>query len=803
MEFSTEMKKKLLELSGLSNMKDLEKFMETPGVFNEKTFEKVWDLFLQDYSDVQNYYEECKDESRSIQKSVNLRTKGNEAYKKKCLETSINLYSDSIKAIPPSEDGSEPLALSFANRSAAFYEIKSFSQSLNDVEAAFHGGKVSENLLKAMDDFDNCSNEDEFLGKSLEEYLGQNLNSSVNLSNSQFPALRRGLKVEFDEIKGRHCITETEIPAGELVLCEDPIVSYLHPSFNDKKLLCLLITSLEKTEHSTFICQLRQFNVTTQLYSKTKWTSLLKTDYMFVDHPKERNLDEECKIYARTVLAIRLLRESEILAQEFTQTLLFLNHSCNPNTYRFHQGKRVFLYSKRKIYPGEELTDCYGMHHLSMPYEERQSNLCTGYCFNCQCDACTFKYPLFHELKQQNQNETEPKVLKEKLSRIKSLFEEKLYLEAADVSRSLLTGLYESKEQQSMKPYISAEHVGLVFCYCQWIYLKDDILDKSLSKNDGKSLLVEASGNNKRYNILFWNEYFSYSYFGMGLYNEGFLKNKCQFTNCYNSNIQSKWKSGKFDAIVFHGLQESMNVKDIAMLKKAREAKRTFHIPFLKTFLILFVPFSFGTKVSTPKMNKTKGIAWVVSHCKTESKREEYVNELRKHLKKLTIDIYGTCGDHSIQKDQSQQNDVQSVEWGRLNMYKNILKDYKFYISFENAKCKDYITEKFFYALSIPNVIPITFGTNISDYEYVAPKKSFIHVDEFDSPKELATYLEDLNENDEKFFAYQTWRSLFFVDVPNFSSPCEFCRVLNQRSLQNKPPIPDINKYWFTNQCNN
>nr|XP_040580366.1 uncharacterized protein LOC121128827 [Lepeophtheirus salmonis] len=114
----------------------------------------------------------------------------------------------------------------------------------------------------------------------------------------------------------------------------------------------------------------------------------------------------------------------------------------------------------------------------------------------------------------------------------------------------------------------------LIVCLLGTLYFlnkEDDILDKSLPKNDGKSLLVEASGNNKRYNILFWNEYFSYSYFGMGLYNEGFLKNKCQFTNCYNSNIQSKWKSGKFDAIVFHGLQESMNVKDIAMLKKARE----------------------------------------------------------------------------------------------------------------------------------------------------------------------------------------------------------------------------------------
>ena len=42
--------------------------------------------------------------------------------------------------------------------------------------------------------------------------------------------------------------------------------------------------------------------------------------------------------------------------------------------------------------------------------------------------------------------------------------------------------------------------------------------------------------------------------------------------------------------------------------------------------------------------NKTKGILWIVSHCETESQREDYVERLRSHLPTLSIDILGRCG---------------------------------------------------------------------------------------------------------------------------------------------------------------
>jgi hypothetical protein len=70
--------------------------------------------------------------------------------------------------------------------------------------------------------------------------------------------------------------------------------------------------------------------------------------------------------------------------------------------------------------------------------------------------------------------------------------------------------------------------------------------------------------------------------------------------------------------------------------------------------------------------NKTKQCAWIVSHCQTEGKREEYVKELQKFIK---VDIYGNCAPHKEQCLPYQSDEC----------YKRIEKEYKFYLSFENG----------------------------------------------------------------------------------------------------------------------
>ena len=116
-------------------------------------------------------------------------------------------------------------------------------------------------------------------------------------------------------------------------------------------------------------------------------------------------------------------------------------------------------------------------------------------------------------------------------------------------------------------------------------------------------------------------------------------------------------------------------------------------------------------------------IAQYVSNCETAVGRENLV-DLIDYL--TPVDIYGNCGDFYC------------PQWERERCHNLLGDNYKFYLSFENAMCKDYITEKFFKVLS-QNTIPIVFtGANMST---VAPPHSYINVADFPTIEALVGHL--------------------------------------------------------------
>lgn len=58
--------------------------------------------------------------------------------------------------------------------------------------------------------------------------------------------------------------------------------------------------------------------------------------------------------------------------------------------------------------------------------------------------------------------------------------------------------------------------------------------------------------------------------------------------------------------------------------------------------------------------------------------------QLRFHLFYQQIDIYGGCGQLKCPRFEANK------------CFEMLNRDYKFYLSFENSNCRDYITEKFF-----------------------------------------------------------------------------------------------------------
>jgi len=57
----------------------------------------------------------------------------------------------------------------------------------------------------------------------------------------------------------------------------------------------------------------------------------------------------------------------------------YINHSCRPNCIAYTRGKRVIIYSRRRIAPGEELCYHYGKEYFDAYIKP------TG----CLCAACT------------------------------------------------------------------------------------------------------------------------------------------------------------------------------------------------------------------------------------------------------------------------------------------------------------------------------------------------------------------------------------------------------------------------------
>lgn len=152
------------------------------------------------------------------------------------------------------------------------------------------------------------------------------------------------------------------------------------------------------------------------------------------------------------------------------------------------------------------------------------------------------------------------------------------------------------------------------------------------------------------------------------------------------AKIFSKWRTLSPGAIwIWYNLESPMHASAAALLNGKvnwtanyrRDA--TIVTPYEK-----FVPFRNLTR--TPKVNhaanKTKLVAWFVSNCKDKNGRLSYARTLSQYIQ---VDIYGACGNMSCPRRQAKRC---------FTMLDN---DYKFYLSFENSACRDYITEKFFW----------------------------------------------------------------------------------------------------------
>ncbi|XP_053388280.1 alpha-(1,3)-fucosyltransferase C-like [Mercenaria mercenaria] len=187
----------------------------------------------------------------------------------------------------------------------------------------------------------------------------------------------------------------------------------------------------------------------------------------------------------------------------------------------------------------------------------------------------------------------------------------------------------------------------------------------------------------------------------------------------------------------------------------------------------IFLPYGKLAKLKTVQKRdygaifkrKTRIAAWVVSHCNTKSRREKFVTRLISAG--VPVDIYGKC---SKSKQRYQSSDIQEI----------INKHYKFYLSFENSICKDYITEKFFRYYEMDTVLIVRGGLNYSRF---LDKSTFIDTSSFASIQQLADFLLKVNNSIELYSQYlrnkDKYKTVLNIDQSLFQSSCELCGKLS------------------------
>lgn len=372
---------------------------------------------------------------------------------------------------------------------------------------------------------------------------------------------------------------------------------------------------------------------------------------------------------------------------------------------------------------------------------------------------------------------------------------------------------------------------------------------KSFSYESSSNLMTEAKkltkttepdtfsikGPKDTRNILFWTKFFNDFSWTTGKTDEAgeeILKSvQCPVTNCFfTHNHKFLKKETDFDAILFHAPEtmkptlmprERNDHQFYAMMSLESPLATHTNLNQFKNFFNLTVTYRHDSDITwdygkivdketneivapslSPKWkeidedfydeemneivkNKTSPIAWFASNCVTNSYRKQFVKAISKIM---PVDIYGRCGKLRCKTYAQECDDLLDAK-------------YRFYLSFENALCRDYVTEKVFRQLD-RFVIPVVY--NGADTSLFAPPKSYIDANKFKDVKELTDYLQYLTDNPREYIKYFWWKKHYkIVQHPTYAYMlCDVCKKLNDpQFMSEKHQYESIDTWWSKKEC--
>ncbi|XP_074152919.1 GDP-fucose protein O-fucosyltransferase 4 isoform X2 [Sminthopsis crassicaudata] len=134
-------------------------------------------------------------------------------------------------------------------------------------------------------------------------------------------------------------------------------------------------------------------------------------------------------------------------------------------------------------------------------------------------------------------------------------------------------------------------------------------------------------------------------------------------------------------------------------------------------------------------------LLYLQSHCDVPSDRDRYVRELMRYIpnRELPARLRDTA--------TATSEDPELLAF---------LARYKFHLALENAICEDYMTEKLWRPLHL-GAVPVYRGSP-SVRDWMPNERAIILVDDFESPQQLAAFIDFLDRNDAEYAQYLAYK---------------------------------------------
>ncbi|KAL4556001.1 hypothetical protein LXL04_038636 [Taraxacum kok-saghyz] len=379
------------------------------------------------------------------EKMQHLRLKANELLLREEWEQSIQTYSQFISLCQTHiSSRSDPklqksLCLAFSNRAEARSKTRDLDQALRDCDEALQidnahiktlicKGKILLNLDRyamALNCFKTANlnhpstQDSETLNGYLEktkklEFLSRSgafdfSNWILNGFKGKLPELAEyigALEIKKSEISGRGLFATKNIDAGSLLIVNKAIATErgILPESNTQDLgenaqMVMWKNFVDKVILSTSNCKRTQFLISKLSVGENEESLEIPDIRIF----KPESSDQDCS-YSNQVIdmgvMLSILDVNSLVEETFSGKKgdhhgvgiwvlpSFINHSCNPNSKRYHIGDHVIVHASRDIKEGEEITLGYFDVFLLL---KNRNEMTKNWGFDCQCKRCKFE----------------------------------------------------------------------------------------------------------------------------------------------------------------------------------------------------------------------------------------------------------------------------------------------------------------------------------------------------------------------------------------------------------------------------